>query len=159
MVGSAVANVMPNRRDTTIHARTATTHHAPAQATPASSRPLPELSRFDLYGGYGYINPGSSHIGPDVYQPIHQGAVVSATAYFNRYLGVQAEGSIFPDGPNDCINSIQAGEKAAQTQVAGKGNIVDVVNSVNQAELTLDTVVAVRDKVVAAYQSIMNMAI
>jgi flagellar hook-basal body complex protein FliE len=59
----------------------------------------------------------------------------------------------------DSINTIQAGEKAAQSQVTGKGNIVDVVNSVNQAELTLDTVVAVRDKVVAAYQSIMNMAI
>ena len=37
--------------------------------------------------------------------------------------------------------------------------IVDVVHSVNAAELTLDTVVAVRDKVVAAYQSIMNMPI
>jgi flagellar hook-basal body complex protein FliE len=59
----------------------------------------------------------------------------------------------------DSINSISAGEKAAQAQVTGKSNIVDVVNSVNQAELTLDTVVAVRDKVVQAYQSIMNMAI
>jgi len=36
---------------------------------------------------------------------------------------------------------------------------VDVVHSMNSAELTLDTVVAVRDKVVAAYQSIMNMPI
>ena len=36
---------------------------------------------------------------------------------------------------------------------------VDVVQSVNAAEITLDTVVAVRDKVVAAYQSIMNMPI
>ena len=51
------------------------------------------------------------------------------------------------------------GEQAATSQVAGKANIVDVVNSVNAAELTLDTVVAVRDKVVAAYQSIMNMPI
>jgi len=59
----------------------------------------------------------------------------------------------------DSVNTIHAGEKAAQSQVTGKGNIVDVVNSVNQAELTLDTVVAVRDKVVQAYQSIMNMPI
>ena len=36
-----------------------------------------------------------------------------------------------------------------RSQVAGKANIVDVVNAVNQAEITLDTVVAVRDKVVA----------
>ena len=59
----------------------------------------------------------------------------------------------------DSINTIQAGEKAAQAQVAGNANIVDVVNAVNSAELTLDTVVAVRDKVVSAYQSIMNMPI
>ena len=59
----------------------------------------------------------------------------------------------------DSINSISQGEQAATAQVAGKANIVDVVNSVNSAELTLDTVVAVRDKVVAAYQSIMQMPI
>ena len=51
------------------------------------------------------------------------------------------------------------GRKAATQQVQGKANLVDVVQSVNAAELTLDTVVAVRDKVVAAYQSIMNMPI
>ena len=59
----------------------------------------------------------------------------------------------------DSITTIRQGEQAATAQVAGKANIVDVVNSVNAAELTLDTVVAVRDKVVAAYQSIMNMPI
>ena len=59
----------------------------------------------------------------------------------------------------DSISTIRQGEQAAQTQVTGNGNIVDMVNAVNSAELTLDTVVAVRDKVVAAYQSIMNMPI
>ena len=59
----------------------------------------------------------------------------------------------------DSISSIAQGEQAATSQVTGKANIVDVVNSVNSAELTLDTVVAVRDKVVAAYQSIMSMPI
>lgn len=59
----------------------------------------------------------------------------------------------------DSINTIRQGEHAATQQVQGKANIVDVVNQVNAAELTLDTVVAVRDKVVAAYQSIMNMPI
>jgi flagellar hook-basal body complex protein FliE len=59
----------------------------------------------------------------------------------------------------DSISTMHQGEQAATSQVAGKANIVDVVNSVNAAELTLDTVVAVRDKVVAAYQQIMNMPI
>src|ERR1700760_463221 len=59
----------------------------------------------------------------------------------------------------DSINTIGQGEQAATAQATGKANIVDVVNSVNAAELTLDTVVAVCDKVVQAYQSIMNMPI
>jgi flagellar hook-basal body complex protein FliE len=59
----------------------------------------------------------------------------------------------------DSIQSIGKGEQSAQSQISGKANVVDVVNSVNSAELTLDTVVAVRDKVVAAYQSIMTMPI
>ena|SRR6185503_12149720 len=76
---------------------------------------------------------------------------------------VPAEGSSFSDflsgAVKESISNIRQGEQAATAQVAGKANIVDVVNSVNSAELTLDTVVAVRDKVVAAYQSIMSMPI
>jgi flagellar hook-basal body complex protein FliE len=63
------------------------------------------------------------------------------------------------DAVKDSINTIRQGEQAATAQVQGKANLVDVVNSVNAAEITLDTVVAVRDKVVQAYQSIMNMPI
>ncbi|HYJ35098.1 MAG TPA: flagellar hook-basal body complex protein FliE, partial [Rhizomicrobium sp.] len=59
----------------------------------------------------------------------------------------------------DSINNIRQGEHAATQQIEGKANLVDVVQSVNAAEITLDTVVAVRDKVVQAYQSIMNMPI
>ena len=59
----------------------------------------------------------------------------------------------------DSIGTIRQGEQAAMAQVQGKTNLVDVVHSVNAAELTLDTVVAVRDKVVAAYQAIMNMPV
>lgn len=59
----------------------------------------------------------------------------------------------------DSVQTMKAGEQMAAQQVAGNANIVDVVNAVNSAEITLDTVVAVRDKVVQAYQSIMNMPI
>lgn len=63
------------------------------------------------------------------------------------------------DAVKSSIGTIKQGEKMATKQVAGQADIVDVVNAVNSAELTLDTVVAVRDKVVAAYQAIMNMPI
>jgi flagellar hook-basal body complex protein FliE len=59
----------------------------------------------------------------------------------------------------DAVGTMKTGEQAAAQQMAGKGDIVNVVSAVNQAELTLDTVVAVRDKVIQAYQSVMQMAI
>ncbi|WP_433965859.1 hypothetical protein [Tunturiibacter gelidiferens] len=80
-----------------------------AQAVKTASTPPPDFSRLDLYGGYAYFHPFNSEITPFVYQPINAGAVASATAYFNRYLGVQAEGSFFPNGTNDCYYTAQAG--------------------------------------------------
>jgi flagellar hook-basal body complex protein FliE len=68
-------------------------------------------------------------------------------------------GEFLSNAMKDSAQTIRQGEKMAAQQVAGKADIVDVVNAVNAAEITLDTVVAVRDKVVAAYQSIMNMPI
>jgi flagellar hook-basal body complex protein FliE len=68
-------------------------------------------------------------------------------------------GDFLTSAMKDAAGTIQNGEQMATQQVAGKGNMVDVVQAVNSAELTLDTVVAVRDKVIAAYQSIMQMPI
>jgi flagellar hook-basal body complex protein FliE len=59
----------------------------------------------------------------------------------------------------DSISTLKQGEAATTSQAMDKTNVLDMVHSMNAAELTLDTVVAVRDKVVAAYQSIMNMPI
>jgi flagellar hook-basal body complex protein FliE len=68
-------------------------------------------------------------------------------------------GDFLSSAMKDAIGTMKAGEQAASQQAAGKGDIVNVVNAVNQAEITLDTVVAVRDKVIQAYQSIMQMPI
>jgi flagellar hook-basal body complex protein FliE len=43
--------------------------------------------------------------------------------------------------------------------VNGKGNLVDVVTSVAQTQLAVEGLVAVRDRVISAYQSIMQMPI
>jgi flagellar hook-basal body complex protein FliE len=42
---------------------------------------------------------------------------------------------------------------------AGKANMVDVVTAVSETEVAIDAVVAVRDKIIAAYQDIMKMPI
>lgn len=57
------------------------------------------------------------------------------------------------------VETMKAGETMAAKGIAGKADIIDVVNAVNAAEVSLSTVVAVRDKVVSAYQTIMNMPI
>ncbi len=57
---------------------------------------------------------------------------------------------------------VQSGETAeakATRAIAGQGSITDVVTAVSKAELALQTTVAVRDRVVQAYQDIMKMPI
>jgi flagellar hook-basal body complex protein FliE len=50
-------------------------------------------------------------------------------------------------------------EKVGLQAVAQKADVVDVATAVNAAEVTLQTVVAVRDRMVQAYQEIMRMPI
>ncbi|HVZ68258.1 MAG TPA: flagellar hook-basal body complex protein FliE [Rhizomicrobium sp.] len=71
----------------------------------------------------------------------------------------QSFGDFLSNAVKDSIGTMKQGETLAMKQIAGQADIVDVVNAVNQAELTLNTVVAVRDKVIQAYQSIMQMPI
>lgn len=48
--------------------------------------------------------------------------------------------------------------KSAQL-AAGKADLVDVVTAVSESEVALQTMVAVRDKVISAYEEIMRMPI
>jgi flagellar hook-basal body complex protein FliE len=63
----------------------------------------------------------------------------------------------------DAIGSVvETGRKSdAQTRAAaaGKANIVDVVTAVSETEVAIDAVVAVRDRVIQAYEDIMKMPI
>ncbi len=53
----------------------------------------------------------------------------------------------------------QKAEKQALAAVSGKGDLVDVVTAVAESEAALETLVAVRDRVIAAYEDIMRMPI
>jgi flagellar hook-basal body complex protein FliE len=63
----------------------------------------------------------------------------------------------------EAIGSVAAlGHKSdtqARAMVNGKSNVVDVVTAVAETEVAIDAVVAVRDKVIAAYEDIMKMPI
>jgi flagellar hook-basal body complex protein FliE len=57
------------------------------------------------------------------------------------------------------VETLRNGETQSAQAVAGQVDIRDVVMAVNNAEVTLQTVVAVRDRVIQAYQEIMRMPI
>ena len=55
------------------------------------------------------------------------------------------------------VDNAQTGESQTMNAVNDRANIADVVTSVAEAELTLQTVMAVRDKVLEAYKEILRM--
>jgi flagellar hook-basal body complex protein FliE len=59
----------------------------------------------------------------------------------------------------DTVNTLKAGEKVSAQAITGKANLTDVVQALSSAEMTLQTIVAVRDRLVSAYQEIMRMPI
>lgn len=60
---------------------------------------------------------------------------------------------------SDTATALRGAESASAKQVAGKGDMIDVVTAIGAAESALHTVVAVRDRVIGAYNDIMRMQI
>lgn len=60
---------------------------------------------------------------------------------------------------SEAMNNIRQGEAAGIAGIQGKASVQQVVEAVMSAEQTLQTALAVRDKVVAAYQEVSRMAI
>ena len=56
-------------------------------------------------------------------------------------------------------NTLQSAEEQTKQVAQGKANITDLITVLNEAELTLNTVVNIRDKLISAYKDIMNMAV
>ena len=81
--------------------------------------------------------------------------------------GGKESGGVSGPGLGDLLRaaagSLSSAGKAAATAVPnaamGRGDLVDVVTAVAAAEATMETVIAVRDEVIKAYQEIMRMPI
>ena len=96
----------------------------------------------------------SSNItGASAYAAIQGGAGASKPASDGSFA-TTLQGAI--SGLSD-LGSV-ADAKAAQA-LTGGGNLTDVVMAVSKAEMALQASVAVRDKMVSAYQDIMRMAV
>jgi flagellar hook-basal body complex protein FliE len=66
---------------------------------------------------------------------------------------------ILKNAMTDAVQSSRNAEVQMKAQVQGKADLVNVVTAVASAETSLQTVLAVRDQVIAAYQQIMQMPI
>jgi flagellar hook-basal body complex protein FliE len=68
-------------------------------------------------------------------------------------------GSMIESMVSETAGSLRNAETQSVKQIGGKGDLIDVVTAIGAAETALDTVVAVRDRVVSAYSDIMRMQI
>jgi flagellar hook-basal body complex protein FliE len=77
-------------------------------------------------------------------------AGAGATPRFEAFLKGEVEGA---------AKDLAAGEARSVQAVTGRADLQQVVEAVTAAELSLQKVTAVRDRVIAAYQEIMRMPV
>ena len=95
---------------------------------------------------------------------------IAARAYSNsssiptKNIPTQDTGGVsFQDFMSDAveksIDTMKMGETMQARAITGQADITEVVQAVTDSELTLQTIVALRDRMVSAYQEIMRMPI
>lgn len=71
--------------------------------------------------------------------------------------------SSFSDVLSGALSQFQqqakASDQKSEALAAGKADMIDVVTAVAETQVAVESMVAVRDKVIAAYDEIMKMAI
>jgi flagellar hook-basal body complex protein FliE len=73
---------------------------------------------------------------------------------------MESSGSAFGDllkqSLQNTVESQHRSEKVSAAALAGKADMTEVLQALNDAEMALNTVLAVRDKVVQAYEQVMR---
>ncbi len=97
------------------------------------------------------------------------GALTTQAASLNQAGGAGATGTAAQQGPgfedilknsmSDVVQSSRNAETQMIKQAQGKADLIDVATAVQSAQSSLQTVLAVRDQVIQAYQNIMAMPI
>src|ERR1700722_5976489 len=91
------------------------------------------------------------------YQKSSSGASTAAAG--EEASGTGTFGDMLKGFAGDAVKTLDKGEKAATAGAMGKADLTDVVIAISNAEAMLQTVVTIRDKVIAAYQDITKTAI
>ncbi len=66
---------------------------------------------------------------------------------------------VLTDFLGETVNSVKKGEQLAVQGAAGKADLQEVILAVSNAEIMLQTVTSIRDKVVSAYQEVIRTSI
>ncbi len=68
-------------------------------------------------------------------------------------------GDLLAQSVDNAIETNEASERISIQAASGQAGLQDVVEAVNAAEISLQTVVSIRDRVISAYQEILRMPI
>jgi flagellar hook-basal body complex protein FliE len=89
--------------------------------------------------------------------------LANPSANLGRAVGEASAGPSFGELLRSAATSVVDAGRRADTQThamaSGKGNVVDVVTAVAETEVAVETMVAVRDRIISAYEEIMRMPI
>ncbi|MBP6679472.1 MAG: flagellar hook-basal body complex protein FliE [Paracoccus sp.] len=89
-------------------------------------------------------------------------STIAATAYDRARDAVAPAGGMaqgVTNAASDFAKVMEQVDIAATGTMTGKSDTHELVQSIAQAEIALETVVAIRDKVVEAYQEILRMPV
>jgi flagellar hook-basal body complex protein FliE len=84
---------------------------------------------------------------------------VAGAADVTKAKGASGFGAMLGEALQNTVDAQKTAEATSVKAVAGKADVTDVVTAVTNAEVALDTVVALRDRVISAYQEILRMPI
>ena|SRR5947209_139538 len=86
-------------------------------------------------------------------------AAKMATGNTPQVKGGDGFGKMLQDAASSFTQTLGKGEQASMQAVAGNADLASVTQAVTDAQVALQTVVAVRDRVISAYQDIIKMPI
>ncbi|MDG6095654.1 flagellar hook-basal body complex protein FliE [Acetobacter sp. AN02] len=67
--------------------------------------------------------------------------------------------SIFQDAVQGFLDRQHTAEAKATEGLSGHGNLTDIVTSVSDAQVALQTATGIRDRIIQSYQEIMRMSV
>ncbi len=99
---------------------------------------------------------------------VNMGAAVNAYANVAKFTGgnstpvskgAEGFGKMLQDAASSFTDTMHKSEQASMQAATGNADLASVTQAVTDAQVALQTVVAVRDRVISAYQDIIKMPI